>query len=136
MTNRNKAVIWVLAVFLLGALSGGGLTYLLIPAAVRGPDGKARTARQHEDPFERLARDLKLTAEQKVDVRRILDEARRDTEKRFSEVRALADKRMKEALTPEQFAIWEKRMKELQEHRRRHDRGAPEGPEQKPAPKP
>jgi len=115
MTNRNKAVLSVLAVFLLGALSGGTLVYLLIlpdsstPAAAR--DGRPpRESRQKA--VERLTKDLNLDAKQQVQVDQIFQNARRESHEAFKVIGAGIQRKMKEVLSPEQFAKFEKGMRE------------------------
>jgi len=108
MTNRTVAVIWVLAVFLLGAFSGGSIVYLMRPAAqsAQAPD-TPRKPGTHEERWVRLVRDLQLTPEQEPKIKQILDEARDNTEKAVSELRNQTDSRMKEVLTSDQFAAWQ-----------------------------
>jgi len=108
MTNRTVAVIWVLAVFLLGAFSGGSIVYLMRPASqsAQAPE-QPRKPGTHEEKWVRLVRELQLTPEQEPKIKQILDEARDNTEKAVSELREQADSRMKEVLTPQQFAAWQ-----------------------------
>jgi len=111
MTNRSIAVIWVLAVFLLGAFSGGSIVYLMKPTtpAAQAPEQPRKP--NAEEKWVRLVRELQLTPEQEPKIKQILDEARDNTEKAVRELRSQADNRMKEVLTPEQFAAWKELVK-------------------------
>ncbi|RPI24730.1 MAG: hypothetical protein EHM61_16300 [Acidobacteria bacterium] len=114
MTNRNKAVVWVLAVFLLGALSGGSLVYLLMPpetsVADRGRDGRNRPS--PKEAMDRLAKDLGLDAKQQEQVDKIFQETRRESHEAFKEIRAGMHNRLKQIMSPEQFGKFEKIMKD------------------------
>jgi len=89
MTNRNKAVVWVLAVFLLGALSGGTLVYLLLilpdssttPAAAR--NGGRGNRESPKEAMKRLSKDLNLDEKQQVEVEKIFQDARRESHEAF-----------------------------------------------------
>ena len=112
MTNRSIAVIWVLAVFLLGAFSGGSIVYLMKPTGQATPAREeARRPGTPEEKWVRLVRELQLTPEQEPKIRQILDESRDATEKAVRELRDQADNRMKEVLTTEQFAAWKEMVK-------------------------
>jgi Spy/CpxP family protein refolding chaperone len=108
-----------LAIFLLGFAAGA-----LAPAAYRAwtrGDGNRR------DRLERMSEDLKLSPEQKEQVRQIfaetrtrLEALRKESEPRFAEIRRDADGRLKQVLTPEQ---WEEFRKSREEGRGRGRRG-------------
>ena len=132
MTNRNKAVLWVLAVFLLGALSGGTLVYLLIlpdsapPAAARN----GRNRESHKEAMARLSKDLNLDEKQQVEVDKIFQDARRESHDAFKVIRTGIQQRLKQVLRPEQFAKFEKTMRERRPQGP-GDRGGPPPPEDK-----
>ena len=115
MTNRNKAVLWVLAVFLLGALSGGTLVYLLIlpdsasPAAARSGRGGRES---HQEAMARLSKDLNLDAKQQEQVDQIFQDARKSSHDAFKVIRTGIHDRLKQVLRPEQFAKFEKIMRD------------------------
>ncbi|HXK61871.1 MAG TPA: hypothetical protein PLP42_18440 [Acidobacteriota bacterium] len=127
MTNRNKAVLWVLTVFLLGVLSGGTLAYLLIPVDSSQPVSARREGRprlSHKEAMERLAKDLGLDSQQQAQVDQIFSDARQESHAAFKEVRKRIHKRLKEVLRPEQFEQFQKAMRE----RRQSDHGgSPDG---------
>lgn len=110
-----------LAIFLLGCAAGA-----LAPAAYRAwSRGAARQERP--DRFEQMSERLRLTDEQKEQVRQIFGETRgrlealrKESEPRFEEIRRDADERLKQVLTPAQ---WEEFRKSREETRGRRGRG-------------
>ena len=109
-----------LVIFVLGFAAGA-----FAPAAYRAwtRDGGGR-----RDRIERMSEDLKLTPEQKEQVKQIFGETRtrlealrKESEPRFAEIRRDADERLKQVLTPEQ---WEQFRKSREEGRGRGRRGA------------
>ncbi|MDE2928162.1 MAG: hypothetical protein OXT71_17360 [Acidobacteriota bacterium] len=119
MTNRTKAVFWIIFVFLSGSFVGGVLTHVLIrPAqyhAGGGPDRRP-PAREPGQPrrngsrfFQHLDRVLDLDSEQEVQVRRILEttrksfrEAAEEAAKMHREIRSQAGNQIRVLLRPEQ----------------------------------
>src|SRR5215216_3952740 len=109
-----------LAIFLLG-FAAGALAPTAYRAWVRDGGGGRR------DRFEKMSEDLKLSAEQKEQVRQIFGETRtrlealrKESEPRFAEIRRDADERMRQVLTPEQ---WEQFRKSREDGRGRRGRG-------------
>ena len=107
-----------LAIFILGFAAGA-----LAPSAYRAwvRDG-VRQGR-----LEKMSEDLKLTPEQKEQMRQIFGETRtrlealrKESEPRFAEIRREADERIRQVLTPEQ---WEEFRKSREEGRGRGRRG-------------
>ena len=107
-----------LAIFLLGFAAGA-----LAPSAYRAwvRDG-VRQGR-----LEKMSEDLKLTPEQKEQMRQIFGETRtrlealrKESEPRFAEIRREADERIRQVLTPEQ---WEEFRKSREEGRGRRGGG-------------
>ena len=108
-----------LVIFLLGFAAGA-----LAPAAYRA---WTREGVGRRDRLERMSEDLKLTPEQKEQVRQIfaetrtrLEALRKESEPRFAEIRRETDERLKQVLTPEQ---WEEFRKSREEGRGRRGRG-------------
>lgn len=119
MTNRTKAVFWIIFVFLSGSFVGGVLTHVLIrPAhfhAGGGPD-RRHSAREPGQPrrngsrfFKHLDRTLDLDSDQEVQVRRILEatrksfrEAAEEAGKMHREIRSRAGNQIRALLRPEQ----------------------------------
>ena len=107
-----------LAIFILGFAAGA-----LAPSAYRAwvRDG-VRQGR-----LEKMSEDLKLTPEQKEQMRQIFGETRtrlealrKESEPRFAEIRREADERIRQVLTPEQ---WEEFRKSREEGRGRRGGG-------------
>lgn len=108
-----------LAIFLLGFAAGA-----LAPSAYRAwvREGVGRQGR-----LDQMSEDLKLTPEQKEQMRQIFGETRtrletlrKESEPRFAEIRRDADERIRQVLTPEQ---WEEFRKSREEGRGRGRRG-------------
>ena len=109
-----------LAIFILG-FAAGALAPAAYRAWTRGDGGDRR------DRLERMSEDLKLSPEQKEQVRQIfaetrtrLEALRKESEPRFAEIRRETDERLKQTLTPEQ---WEEFRKSREEGRGRRGRG-------------
>ena len=130
MTNRNKAVLWVLGVFLLGALSGGTLVYLLVlpettsPAASRPGRGDREP---HKQAMKRLAKDLNLDEKQQAQVDQIFQDARKKSHEAFKVIRTGIHDQLKQVLHPEQLAKFDKIMRDRRPPGS-GDRGGPRPP--------
>jgi Spy/CpxP family protein refolding chaperone len=120
-----------LAIFLLGFAAGA-----LAPAAYRA---WVREGGRQERPdrFEQMSERLKLTQEQKEQVRQIFGETRtrlealrRESEPRFEEIRRETDERLRQVMTPEQ---WEQFQRSRDERRGRGRRGHGDGADTPPA---
>ena len=121
--DRARRSSWLvraaaLAIFLLGFAAGA-----LAPSAYRAwvRDG-GRQGR-----LDKMSEDLKLTPEQKEQMRQIFGETRtrlealrKESEPRFAEIRRDADERIRQVLTPEQ---WEEFRESREEGRGRRGRG-------------
>lgn len=108
LAGRTRLKIWMVlvAVFVLGCVTGVALTGLYRSRASNGAESRERT--MHER-FERMRTELNLTDQQTAAVRTILDETRNEyralrTElrPRFEEPRLKARSRIRALLTPEQ----------------------------------
>jgi Spy/CpxP family protein refolding chaperone len=108
LAGRTRLKIWMVlvAVFVLGCVTGVALTGLYRSRASSGSESRERA--MHER-FERMRTELNLTDQQTASVRTILDETRNDyralrTElrPRFEEPRTKARSRIRALLTPEQ----------------------------------
>jgi Spy/CpxP family protein refolding chaperone len=109
LTGRTTLKIWLvlLAVFVLGSVTGAALTGLYRSRAAGG-GAEARERAMHER-FEKMRSELNLTDQQTTSVRAILDETRNEyralrTElrPRFEEPRMKARARIRALLTPDQ----------------------------------
>lgn len=133
--TRNKWQVRLAAfiIFVLGFAAGAlALNAYRAWTRAEGRGGPGRGGRG----LERVVERLDLTAEQRAQVRQILDEARaeidamrKESEPRFEEVRRRSDERLRQVLTPEQWQQFQK-MKEEMRGRRRGGRrdGGPERP--------
>jgi Spy/CpxP family protein refolding chaperone len=108
LAGRTRLKIWMVlvAVFVLGCVTGVALTGLYRSRASSGSESRERA--MHER-FERMRTELNLTDQQTASVRTILDETRNEyralrTElrPRFEEPRTKARSRIRALLTPEQ----------------------------------
>jgi Spy/CpxP family protein refolding chaperone len=113
-----------LAIFILGFAAGA-----LAPSAYRAwvRDRGRVISDVRGSRIDRLSEELKLTPEQKEQVRQIFGETRtklealrKESEPRFAEIRRDADERLKQVLTPEQ---WEEFRKSREENRGRRGGG-------------
>jgi Spy/CpxP family protein refolding chaperone len=110
LQGRTTLKIWLvlLAVFVLGSVTGAALTGLYRSRAAGASGAEARERAMHER-FEKMRAELNLTDQQTASVRTILDETRNEyralrTElrPRFEEPRMKARARIRALLTPEQ----------------------------------
>ncbi len=109
LAGRTNLKIWLvlLAVFVLGSVTGAALTGLYRSRAAGG-GAEAREHAMHER-FEKMRTELNLTDQQTASVRAILDETRNEYKAlrtelrpRFEEPRMKARARIRALLTPEQ----------------------------------
>lgn len=108
VTGQTKAKIWLVlvAVFVLGAVTGGALTGLYRSRASGGRDAKEHGMKER---FEKMRQELNLTDEQTTQVRAILDETRseyrslrEELRPRFEEPRLKARAKIRALLNPDQ----------------------------------
>ena len=111
LTGQAKAKIWLVlvAVFVLGAVTGGALTGLYRSRASTGNAGRDSHERAMKERFEKLRQELNLTEQQTTQVRAILDETRNEyrtlreeLRPRFDEPRLKARTRIRELLNADQ----------------------------------
>ena len=78
LTGRTTLKIWLVlvAVFLLGSVTGAALTGLYRSRASGARNGRDRG--KHEQRFEKMRQELNLTDQQATDVRAILDQTRNE----------------------------------------------------------
>ena len=109
LTGRTTLKIWLVlvAVFLLGSVTGAALTGLYRSRASAGRNGRDRG--KHEQRFEKMRQELNLTEQQATDVRTILDQTRNDyralreeLRPRFEEPRLRARAKIRALLNTEQ----------------------------------
>ena len=110
LTGQAKIKIWLVlvAVFVLGTVTGGALTGLYRSRASSGGTRDSRD-RTMKDRFEKMRQELNLTDEQTTQVRAILDETRNEYKTlreelrpRFEEPRLKARTKIRALLNPDQ----------------------------------
>ena len=110
LTGHAKAKIWLVlvAVFVLGAVTGGALTGLYRSRASSGA-GREGRERAMKERFEKMRQELSLTDQQTTQVRAILDETRNEyrtlreeLRPRFDEPRLKARAKIRALLNPDQ----------------------------------
>jgi Spy/CpxP family protein refolding chaperone len=110
LSGQAKAKIWLVlvAVFVLGAVTGGALTGLYRSRASGNPGRDARE-RAMKERFEKMRQELSLTDQQTTQVRAILDETRNEYKTlreelrpRFDEPRLKARAKIRALLNPDQ----------------------------------
>ena len=110
LTGQAKAKIWLVlvAVFVLGAVTGGALTglYRSRASSAAGRDSRDRAMKER---FEKMRQELSLTDDQTTQVRAILDETRNEYKNlreelrpRFEEPRMKARAKIRALLNPDQ----------------------------------
>lgn len=109
LTGRTTMKIWVvlIAVFLLGTVTGAALTGLYRSRASGGRGERERA--RHEQRFEKMRQELNLTDQQAADVRAVLDQTRNEyrglreeLRPRFEEPRLKARAKIRALLNTEQ----------------------------------
>lgn len=106
--GRTKLIMWLVlvAVFLLGSVTGAALNGLIRSRASGGRESRERSANER---FAKMRNELNLTDQQATQVKTILDETkneykalRTDLKPRFEEPRLKARAKIRALLTPEQ----------------------------------
>lgn len=109
LTGRTTLKIWMvlIAVFLLGSVTGAAVTGLYRSRASAGRNGRDRG--KHEQRFEKMRQELSLTDQQAADLRTILDQTRNEyralreeLRPRFEEPRMRARTKIRALLNAEQ----------------------------------
>ena len=110
LSGQAKVKIWLVlvAVFVLGAVTGGALTGLYRSRA-SGNSGRDAHERTMKERFEKMRQELSLTDQQTTQVRAILDETRNEYKSlreelrpRFDEPRVKARAKIRALLNPDQ----------------------------------
>ena len=145
MTNRTKAVFWIIFVFLAGSFVGGALSYALIrpahfhaggdtdrrPAGTRAGTALAATGSRF---LQRLDRALDLDPEQEVQVRRIVEATRKsfreaadEASRMHRKIRKQARNQIRDLLKPEQVEKYDEMIR-LKDRRFREGKRRGPGP--------
>ena len=120
--SRLKTWLVLVAVFILGAVTGVGLSGVYRSKA-NASFSEAR-GRHHQEMFERIRNDLDLNAEQSKEMQKVLDETagefrtlRGELRPRYEELRRKARGRMRGILTPDQQQKFDTLMTEIDARR-------------------
>jgi Spy/CpxP family protein refolding chaperone len=124
---RQKAALWVAAVFLLGAALGGVVGYTFghhrVSAANAPPTELERRARR----VEQITQELTLTSQQRQQLDAILSQLHAEyktlheqSDAQIDQARQRGRNRIREILTPEQRPKFEAFLKRLDEERKRN----------------
>ena len=124
--SRLKTWLVLVAVFLLGAVTGVGISGVYRSKA-NASFREARTRDRHA-MFERIRNDLNLNAEQSKEMQKVLDETagefrtlRGELRPRYEELRRKARGRMRSLLTAEQQQKFDSLMAEIDARRQNPD---------------
>lgn len=128
MKSVNKAALWVLLVFLVGAAFGGALSFFWLDQRTKLENqGRARFPRDRSGALNRMLRNLDLDPEQEKQVRKILESAgnqqreiHRQNNQRLRKNRRQTLTAVQDVLKPAQQRKLREFMQQLQ--RRRNDR--------------
>lgn len=125
--SRLKTWLVLVAVFLLGAVTGVGLSGVY-RSKVNASFRESR-ARGHEAMFEKIRTDLNLNADQSKEMQKILDETagdfrtlRGELRPRYEELRLKARGRMRAILNSEQQQKFDSLMAEIDARRQNGDK--------------
>ena len=131
MDAINKSSRWqirvaALVIFLLGFIAGAlSLNLYNIHRSAAAPAHGS-----HGGGFEDVMARLNLSEQQKVEVGKIMADARnqfKDRRKEFEDARKQIHARLQAVLTPEQWQLFEQIMKERRSHWHHHDDSAHDG---------
>ena len=130
MNNRNKAILWVIAVFLAGTFLGSTLTYFWVkpmhPWAGRSLPWRRATAHppRSERIMKHLSDTLELDDQQREQLRQILGESRQryqtlthQSRVNFREAREATRKKIALILRPDQLEEFRRFLKRKDRHR-------------------
>ncbi|CAN5340834.1 hypothetical protein BH18ACI2_BH18ACI2_04810 [soil metagenome] len=130
--TRLKMWLVVIAVFVLGCVTGASLSGVY---RSRADGGRQRMHGRHgegRDIFGKMRRDLNLNDEQAAQVRAILDETRREFHKlraearpRYDTIRQNSRTRIRAVLTPEQQQIFDAKAAERDAKHKERERSEP-----------
>jgi uncharacterized membrane protein len=121
MKTSSKAVIWIVVVFLTGALFGSALTFVIYQP--HKPPWADRKTRQNKSPdeFVQLMSDkLKLNEQQRNQLRTMMIETRDQFRNQFKEtqqeIRIETRKRLQSILSPDQLKLWDEELAKAPSH--------------------
>ncbi|MCI0338394.1 MAG: hypothetical protein L0226_12505 [Acidobacteria bacterium] len=114
LTNRRKAQLIIIVTFLLGTIVGASGQYLLTRQSLTNQPGSPQNI------FDEMSRAVRLNANQRTQVEQILNDTRRQNQDlrnqlkpQFTAIRDASRQRIRELLSPEQQALYDKWNQEL-----------------------
>jgi Spy/CpxP family protein refolding chaperone len=126
-TAKQKAALWVGAVFLLGAALGGVLGYLFAHRPVSASNPPLSEPERRARRVAELTKELSLTPQQSQQIDEVLKQihgemkALRDqSDSQVEQLRQRGRSQMRAILTPEQVPKFEEFLKRLDEERKRN----------------
>jgi Spy/CpxP family protein refolding chaperone len=124
-TPRQKAVVWVIVIFILGAALGGVLGYTFGHHAVSASNPPPSEPERRAKRVEQMTQALTLTKEQSQQLDTILSQIHAEyktlheqTDAQIDEARQRGRKRIREILTPEQKPKFEEFLKKMDEEKK------------------
>jgi uncharacterized membrane protein len=133
LTSRNKAVLWILFVFMVGGVFGGTLTYVLIhPSPFYSSDRPRPQQKKRGNPEQwlervvrRISKAAELDEEQQGEVRRILEASRvlfrraaEEADSRKREIIMANREKIRAILRPEQVEDFNEYVRQREERRK------------------
>ena len=125
--SRLKTWLVLIVVFVLGAVTGAGLSGVYRSKA--NDSFREARARDRQAMFEKIRNDLNLNAEQSKEIQKVLDETandfrtlRSELRPRYEELRLKARGRMRAVLSAEQQQKFDALMTEIDSRRQSGDR--------------
>ena len=126
-TAKQKAALWVGAVFLLGAALGGVLGYLFAHRPVSASNPPLSEPERRARRVAQLTKELSLTPQQSQQMDEVLKQihgeikvARDQADAQLEQLRQKGRSEMRAILTPEQTPKFEEFLKRLDEERKRN----------------
>ncbi len=126
MTSRNKAILWVAFVFLMGGLFGAALTHLFIHHSL-GRSGYSFLPFMHRRPspqkvVERFSKRLDLDPAQQDELQEILERSRERYQSANKETRRLYRRVRRSTLQENRAILRAEQLQGFEDFVKRHDR--------------
>ncbi|MGA2418599.1 MAG: hypothetical protein ABSG69_00830 [Candidatus Acidiferrum sp.] len=123
----RKAVLWIVAVFLLGIALGGVSGYVFAHRVLAAPPAQVSDEVRRHQKVALLTSELSLTPEQQKQIDGIFtdtygqfQELHKQSDAQADVVRQKARERIRAVLTPEQLPRFEEYLRKLDEERKNH----------------
>jgi Spy/CpxP family protein refolding chaperone len=123
----RKAVLWIVAVFVLGIALGGVSGYVFAHRVLAAPPAQLSDEAKRHQKVAVLTAELSLTPEQQTQIDAIFIDTsgqfqsiHKQSDAQFEVVRQKARDRIRAVLTPEQLPKFEEYLRKLDEERKNH----------------